>query len=42
MNFELDEDILFLKRNVRDFIQTEVEAVAMEIEEENHIPEHIG
>ena len=41
MNFEFDEDILFLKKNVRDFIQTEVEAVAMQIEEENHIPEKI-
>ncbi|MDQ0971899.1 acyl-CoA dehydrogenase [Neobacillus niacini] len=41
MNFEFDEDILFLKKNVRDFIQTEVEAVAMQIEEENKIPEKI-
>lgn len=41
MNFELDEEILFLKRNVRDFIQTEVEAVAMQIEDENQIPERI-
>ncbi|OLS40332.1 acyl-CoA dehydrogenase family protein [Bacillus sp. MRMR6] len=41
MNFELDDDILFLKRNVRNFIQTEVEAVAMQIEEENRIPERI-
>lgn len=41
MNFELNEDILFMKSNVRDFIQTEVEAVAMQIEEENHIPERI-
>ncbi|MEH7073179.1 acyl-CoA dehydrogenase family protein [Neobacillus drentensis] len=41
MNFEFEEDLLFLKKNVRDFIQTEVEAVAMQIEEENHIPEKI-
>lgn len=41
MNFELDEDILSLKRNVRDFIQTEVEAVAMQIEEEDRIPVRI-
>jgi acyl-CoA dehydrogenase len=41
MNFEFDEDILFLKKIVRDFIQTEVEAVALQIEEENHIPERI-
>ncbi len=41
MNFELGEEILFLKKNVRDFIQTEVEAVAMQIEEDNQIPERI-
>ncbi|KAB7707809.1 acyl-CoA dehydrogenase [Bacillus aerolatus] len=41
MNFELDEDIQFLKRNVRDFIQNEVEKVAMQIEEENEIPGRI-
>lgn len=41
MNFELDEDIIFMKKNVRDFIQTEVEAVAMQIEEENQIPKRI-
>ncbi len=41
MNFELDEDIKVLKRHVRDFIQNEVEKVAMQIEEENKIPEHI-
>ncbi|MDX8290968.1 acyl-CoA dehydrogenase family protein [Metabacillus indicus] len=41
MNFQLDEDILLLKRGVRDFVQTEVEAAAMEIEESNAIPERI-
>jgi acyl-CoA dehydrogenase len=41
VNFELSEDILLLKENVRDFIQTEVEAVAMQIEEEDQIPERI-
>lgn len=41
MNFELSEDIKFLKRSVRDFVQTEVEAVAMQIEEEDKIPERI-
>lgn len=41
MNFNLDEDIQFLKRNVRGFIQTEVEAVAMDIEQEDKIPESI-
>ncbi|KKB39100.1 acyl-CoA dehydrogenase family protein [Bacillus thermotolerans] len=41
MNFELDEDIQFLKRNVRDFIQNEVEDVAMQIESEDKIPSRI-
>jgi acyl-CoA dehydrogenase len=41
MDFRLSEDIEFMKRNVRDFVQTEVEAVAMQIEEENKIPERI-
>jgi acyl-CoA dehydrogenase len=41
MNFELSEDILLLKENVRDFIQNEVEAVAMQIEEEDKIPDKI-
>jgi acyl-CoA dehydrogenase len=41
MDFELTEDIKLLKQGVRDFVQTEVEKVAMQIEEENEIPEHI-
>jgi acyl-CoA dehydrogenase len=41
MDFHFDEDIEYLKKNVRDFIQTEVEAVAMEIEQENKIPSRI-
>ncbi|RJS50043.1 acyl-CoA dehydrogenase family protein [Bacillus sp. PK3_68] len=41
MNFEFDEDIQFLKRNVRDFIQNEVETVAMQIEETDEIPKRI-
>ncbi|ULT59157.1 acyl-CoA dehydrogenase family protein [Neobacillus drentensis] len=41
MDFAFDDDILFLKKNVREFIQTEVEAAAMRIEEENQIPERI-
>lgn len=41
MDFNLSEDIQFLKRNVRDFIQNEVEKVAMQIEEENEIPDRI-
>jgi acyl-CoA dehydrogenase len=41
MNFVLDEDISLLKKNIREFIQTEVEAVAMQIEEDNQIPEKV-
>jgi acyl-CoA dehydrogenase len=41
LNFEFSEDILFLKKNVRDFVQNEVEAVAMQIEEEDRIPQRI-
>jgi acyl-CoA dehydrogenase len=41
MDFRLSEDIVFMKKNVRDFVQTEVEAVAMQIEEENKIPKRI-
>lgn len=41
MDFNLDNDIQFLKNNVRNFVQTEVEAVAMEIEKEDRIPDRI-
>ena len=41
MNDTTSEDIQYLKSNVRDFIQNEVEKVAMQIEEENKIPERI-
>lgn len=41
MNFNFDENLLALKRNVRDFIQNEVDPVAMEIEERDEIPQRI-
>jgi acyl-CoA dehydrogenase len=41
VNFDFDEDLLALKRNVREFIQSEVEPLAMQIEEEDKIPENI-
>lgn len=41
MDFTLSEDIQFLKRNVRGFIQDEVEKAAAQIEEEDEIPERI-
>ena len=41
MDFTFDEDIQFLKKNVRYFIQNEVEASAMEIEKQDKIPDRI-
>lgn len=41
MDFQFNEDIASLKKNVRDFIQTEVEAVAMDIETEDKVPDNI-
>src|SRR5690625_6021069 len=41
VNIKMDEDIQFVKINVRDFIKTEVEAVEMDIEKEDKTPESI-
>ncbi|WP_164215867.1 acyl-CoA dehydrogenase family protein [Virgibacillus sp. YIM 98842] len=41
MDFNFSEDIEFLRQNVRKFVREEVEAVAMEIEEKNEIPQKI-
>src|SRR3954469_7000038 len=41
MNFELSEDIKFLKQSIRDFVDSEVDPLAMEIEEKDEIPEKI-
>lgn len=41
MDVTVSEDIQVLKKIVRDFVQNEVEKVAMQIEEENKIPERI-
>lgn len=41
MDFKFNEDIEALRKGVRKFIQEEVEAVAMEIEEKDKIPERI-
>ncbi|TKD71364.1 acyl-CoA dehydrogenase family protein [Pseudalkalibacillus hwajinpoensis] len=41
MDFQLDEEIEFLKANIRNFVQNEVEIVAMTIEREDRIPERI-
>ncbi|MCY8938250.1 acyl-CoA dehydrogenase family protein [Peribacillus frigoritolerans] len=41
MDFRINEEIEVMKRSIRDFVQTEVEAVAMQIEEEDKIPARI-
>jgi len=41
MDFQLPEEILQMKRMVRDFVDNEVEPLAMRIEEENEVPEQI-
>jgi acyl-CoA dehydrogenase len=41
MDFQLPEDILFLKNNIRDFIRNEVDPFAQEIEETDDIPKVI-
>lgn len=41
MDFTLSEDIQLLKKAVGDYVQGEVERVAMEIEENDEIPSHI-
>jgi acyl-CoA dehydrogenase len=41
MDFRINQEIEVMKRSIRDFVQTEVEAVAMQIEEEDKIPARI-
>ncbi|WP_408010395.1 acyl-CoA dehydrogenase family protein [Pseudalkalibacillus sp. A8] len=41
MDFRLDEDIEFLRNNIRNFVSNEVEKVAMQIEKEDKIPDRI-
>lgn len=41
MNFALPEEVELLRAAVRDFVEAEVEKVAMEIEENDEIPEKI-
>jgi acyl-CoA dehydrogenase len=41
MNFELPQDIQYLKQGIREFIENEVEPHAMEIEETDEIPQSI-
>ncbi|MFC5712999.1 acyl-CoA dehydrogenase family protein [Thalassorhabdus alkalitolerans] len=41
MNFQLDEDLILLKKNIRDFVANEVDPLSMQIEEDDQIPEII-
>ncbi|MEW9673555.1 acyl-CoA dehydrogenase family protein [Ammoniphilus sp. 3BR4] len=41
MDFNLSEDITFLKQSIREFIDSEVDPLSMEIEETDDIPERI-
>ncbi|MCM3674416.1 acyl-CoA dehydrogenase family protein [Peribacillus simplex] len=41
MDFRLDEDILLLKENIRQFIEEQIEPFSMQIEDEDQIPESI-
>lgn len=41
MDFSLGRDLEAMKKNVRDFIQSEVESVAAQIEKEDKIPDRI-
>ncbi len=39
MNFELPEELLQMKQTIREFIENEVEPLAMQIEENDHVPD---
>jgi len=41
MNFQFDEEILYLRNNIKDFIKNEVEPHAMQIEDDDEIPKEI-
>lgn len=41
MDFSFSEEIEALRKNVRKFVREEVEPVAMDIERDNQIPEHV-
>ncbi|WP_067726531.1 acyl-CoA dehydrogenase family protein [Oceanobacillus damuensis] len=41
MDFKLNDEIIMLKKSIQSFVQNEVEQVAMQIEEEDKIPERI-
>ncbi|WJY28128.1 acyl-CoA dehydrogenase family protein [Sporosarcina trichiuri] len=41
MDFKFSEDVLFLQESVRKFVREQVEPVAMEIEENDRIPDRI-
>ncbi|MCF8565563.1 acyl-CoA dehydrogenase family protein [Alicyclobacillus tolerans] len=41
MDFQLPEELLQMKQVIRDFISNEVEPLAMQIEEEDHVPDSL-
>ena len=41
MDFSLSDEMRDMKRTIRDFVDNEVEPCAMQIEEEDHIPQHL-
>ncbi|MED3995756.1 acyl-CoA dehydrogenase family protein [Peribacillus frigoritolerans] len=41
MDFRLDEDILLLKENIRQFIEEQIDPFSSQIEDDDHIPESI-
>jgi acyl-CoA dehydrogenase len=41
MDFSLSDEIRDMKRTIRDFVDNEVEPCAQQIEEEDHIPQHL-
>src|SRR5579875_3587396 len=41
MNFEFPEELLRMREMVREFIENEVEPLAMQIEEDDHVPDSL-
>ena len=41
MDFNLSDEMRDMKRTIRDFVDKEVEPCAMQIEDEDHIPQHL-
>lgn len=41
MNFELPAEMMRMKETIREFVENEVEPLAMQIEEEDHVPDEL-